>query len=79
MTSKCLNRHPDIMHDSFLTYPCKTTFPWPGWVHRNSSQYASKSCVLLSDGQVFFLEDLSFSTYLLLGSVRNGLNNLEGQ
>ena len=36
MTSKMTsNRHIDVMHESRLKPPCKTTFPSPGPVHGN--------------------------------------------
>ena len=42
MTSKHQNYHPDVMHESRLTPPCKATFPSPGRVHRNSGRVCKK-------------------------------------
>ena len=42
MTSKRQNRHPDVMHESQLTPPCKTTFPSPDRLHGNSGRVCKK-------------------------------------
>ena len=40
--------HPDIMHESHVTITiCKTTFPSPGRVHRNSCQVCKKKSSLI--------------------------------
>ena len=43
MTSRRQNCHPDVMHKSRLTPPCKTTFPSPGRAHRNSRRVCKKN------------------------------------
>ena len=51
MTQKRQNYHTDVMHESRLTPPCKTTKPSPGRVHGNPGRMCKNQLLFIKETQ----------------------------